>query len=193
MTVNASEYARQLYESMAFSLVTDKHGNSMSLDEGGLEVVNKVLRVRRLNKKILLCGNGGSAAVVSHVQNDLAKAAKTKAMVFNETPLLTALANDISYDAVFEQPFEMWCDEGDLVIAVSSSGKSESILKPVRKANENKTEIITFSGFSENNPLRSMGDVNFYIDSDSYGLVETSHAALLHYVTDCASVVASQE
>jgi D-sedoheptulose 7-phosphate isomerase len=134
----------------------------------------------------MLAGNGGSAALVSHMQNDLCKAIGVRALVFNEQPLLMALANDHGYGCVFERPIELWAEPSDLVVTVSSSGKSENILRAVRASVARGCQVITFSGFSPDNPLRQMGDLNFYVRSDVYGYVETAHAVLTHYMTDQA-------
>lgn len=137
------------------------------------------------NKTLFIIGNGGSAAIASHVQNDLCKGSGIKAMVFNETPLLTAFANDISYQAAFEHILRLWASPGDLLIAISSSGRSENILNAAKAARELGCTIITLSGFLPNNPLRQMGDINIYVPSGEYGVVETAHGTILHYLTDC--------
>ena len=188
MVESLAEYVTNLSELMTQCEVTDGQGQVIPLDEAGKKAGDLIVHARSLGRKAMLCGNGGSAAVVSHVHNDLSKAANARAMVFNETPLLSALAYDVSYDTVFKQPVEMWAEEGDILIAVSSSGRSQSILLPSHSALERNCKLITFSGFADDNPLRGLGDVNFYIASDAYGLVETAHAALLHFITDYASV-----
>jgi D-sedoheptulose 7-phosphate isomerase len=132
----------------------------------------------------MLIGNGGSAAIVSHVQNDLCKQAGIRALVFTEPPLLTALGNDCGYDSVFELPVELWASSGDLLIAVSSSGRSENILRAVHAATLQGCQIVTLSGFQADNPLRCMGDVNFYVPAHTYGFVESAHMALAHCLID---------
>ena len=134
--------------------------------------------------KVLVVGNGGSAAIASHVQNDLCKAGNLQALVFTEQPLLTAYTNDDGYESAYESMVNLWAGPNDVLIAISSSGSSENILRACRVISETGGRIITLSGFSADNPLRSMGDINFYVDADSYGMVETAHAALGHYLTD---------
>ena len=138
------------------------------------------------HRKIMLVGNGGSAAIVSHVQNDLCKAVGIRALVFTEQPLLTALANDNGYGSVYEFPVEQWAEAGDLLWAVSSSGNSENILRAALAASDRGCSIMTFTGFSTDNQLRQTGDLNFYVASDVYGYVETAHAGLSHMITDRA-------
>src|SRR5262249_15442866 len=155
--------------------VTDRHGVTLSADEGADRALALILSLSTNAGKIMLIGNGGSAAIVSHMQNDLCKAVGVRAMVFNEQPLLTALSNDHGYGCVFERPVELWANADDLLLAISSSGQSENILRAVQVAEARGCRIITFSGFRVDNPLRQMGDVNFYIPSHVYGYVEVAH------------------
>lgn len=168
--------------------VTDKLGDSLSLEEGADQAVRMVLDVKSASRKVLLAGNGGSSAIVSHVQNDLCKSVGVRAMTFTEQPLLTALANDDGYGSVFEWPIGLWAEPGDLLVTVSSSGQSENIVRALAAAKKNECRVITFSGFDPDNPSRRTGDLNFYVPSHVYGFVETAHMALAHYLTNMASI-----
>lgn len=164
--------------------VTDAQGAALSLDDG-IALSMRLLRESAAGKgKTMLVGNGGSAAIVSHVQNDLCKAVGIRALVFTESPLLTALANDHGYGSAFERPVELWSEPGDVLIAVSSGGRSENIVRAAVAAQQRGCRLITFTGFDSNNTLRVMGDVNFYVASRVYGFVETAHTVLLHFLTD---------
>jgi len=177
-------YLKQLSEVMLSAEATSRSGDPLTLYEAFDAALELTRGVESLGRKIMLVGNGGSAAIASHMQNDLCKAAEIRALVFTEQPLLTALSNDESYVSAYEISTRLWVERGDLLIAISSSGQSENILRACQAASEAEVQIVTFSGFSETNPLRSLGAVNFYVRSDSYGLVETAHAALGHYFTD---------
>ena len=120
------------------------------------------------------------------MQNDLCKAVGVRAMVFNEPPLLTALSNDHGYGCVFERPVELWATTDDVLLAISSSGQSENILRAVQADEARGCHVITLSGFRADNPLRQMGDVNFYVPSHVYGYVEVAHMALAHFLTNRA-------
>jgi D-sedoheptulose 7-phosphate isomerase len=189
----ALDYFRTLSELMLTMEVTDGRAATLSLDQGAERAIQAILEVRSASSKVMLTGNGGSSAIVSHVQNDLCKAVGVRALVFTEQPLLTALANDHGYGCVFQRPLELWAEPGDLLLAVSSSGKSENILRAARAALEKGCRVITLSGFSPDNPLRQMGDLNFYVPSDVYGYVETAHAALAHFITDRAKSIAASQ
>lgn len=193
MSLKASEYFQELLDLALGTQVTDGKGNAMSLDQGAEAAINMLLDVRKEARKVMLVGNGGSAALVSHMQNDICKAVDTRGLVFTEQPLLMALSNDEGYEVVFERPIRLWAEPGDLLIAVSSSGKSPNILGGAKAAAETGCRIMTLTGFGADNPLRRMGGLNFYVSSDVYGYVETAHAALTHFVTDRAkSVVGGQ-
>ena len=169
--------------------MTDSTGTSLSIEDGADRVVRMIINVRSASRKVMLGGNGGSSAIVSHAQNDLSESAGVRAMVFTEEPVLTARANDHGYGSVFERPIELWAEPGDLMVTVSSSGKSENIVRALKASAERNCRIITLSGFSPDNPSRKTGDLNFYVRSYVYGFVEMAHGTLLHFVTDRAKAV----
>ena len=176
-------YISGLSELMIATEVTDADGGALSLEAGADAAALLLLESRSASRKVMLVGNDGSSAIVSHAQNDLSENGKVRAMVFTEHPVLTARANDFGYGSVFERPIEQWADAGDLLITVSSSGKSENIVRALEMAKQKGCRAITFSGFSPTNPSRSLGNVNFYVPSEVYGFVETAHTALLHFLT----------
>jgi D-sedoheptulose 7-phosphate isomerase len=183
---NATSYIASLQALLLDTRVTDSNMSEIELDSGVTRAVDIILDIRSSDKKAMVIGNGGSAAIASHIQNDLCKAVGVKSLVFYEQPLLTALANDNRYGSVFEYPTELWAQQNDLLIAISSSGESENILRSVRIAKERGCRIITFSGFHVANKLRQLGDINFHTPSSEYGYVEVAHSALTHMITDMA-------
>ncbi len=164
--------------------VSGPDGTAMTLPEGLQRAVLKIQDIDRKKLSVILIGNGGSAAIASHQAVDLWKNGGIKAYAFNDASLLTCIGNDYGYDQVFAKPIEMFAKPGDLVIAVSSSGKSENILKAVQYAKKVGCSVISFSGFAEGNALSKLGDLNFYLKSDSYGIVEVGHLLLIHAVID---------
>ena len=165
--------------------VTGPKGAVYPFDEGMAKAVDLVLSLRQ-GAKALLIGNGGSAAIVSHMHNDLCKMVNVRAMCLTETPLMTALANDDGYETVFHRPISMWADKGDLLIAVSSSGESNNIVRAAAEAAARGCRLLTMTGFKPGNRLRQMGDVNIYVPDASYGYVEMTHSVLAHCITDTA-------
>ena|SRR3989338_4398046 len=161
-------------------------GKSMSLELGLEEAVKMVSTQANKRKKIIFIGNGGSAAIASHQSVDYWKNGGMRAIAFNDTSLLTCIGNDYGYPFVFEKPIEMFADDGDVLIAVSSSGKSDNILNGVKMAKKKGLTAITMSGFKSDNPLRSLGDINFYVPAPTgaYGFVEIAHLTLCHCIVD---------
>lgn len=149
-----------------------------------LHAANELRKVRERKGKVILIGNGGSAAMASHVAVDLTKAAGVRAINFNEADLLTCLANDYGYEHWVEKALDFYADEGDLVILISSSGKSPNIVNGARRAHELKLRVITLSGFSPDNPLRALGEVNLWADSMAYNIVEMTHHIWLLALVD---------
>jgi D-sedoheptulose 7-phosphate isomerase len=163
---------------------TDREGTEVPLIEGLGKAVQLIQEIDATGKKVVLIGNGGSAAIASHQAVDLWKNGGIRATAFNDSSLLTCIGNDFGYEHVFAKPIEMFCDTGDLVIAVSSSGKSANILNGVTSALTLGCKVIGFSGFKANNPLSAKCHLNFYLGSDSYGVVEVGHLLLLHSIID---------
>lgn len=186
---SVQDYFQRLSELMLGMEATGGSGARLPLEEASQQAIGMILEVRSSGRKVMLVGNGGSSAIVSHVQNDLCKAVGVRALVFTEQPLLTALANDDGYVSVYQRPVQLWSEPGDLMLAVSSSGRSENILRAAQSSIDQDCRLITLSGFRPDNPLRRMGHLNFYVPSEVYGYVETAHAALAHFITDRAKSV----
>lgn len=148
-------------------------------------VINMVLDCQKKGKKLMFIGNGASASIASHMSVDSWKNAGVKALSFNDGALLTCIGNDYGYEHTFEKPIEMFAEPGDILFAISSSGKSKNILNGAQKAKALGCSVVTLSGFSENNPLRPLGKINFYVPVSSYGPVEILHHAICHCVVDC--------
>ena len=142
------------------------------------------LKIREKKKTVFLIGNGASASMASHVAADLAKNAHIHTEVFTDLALITAIANDISFEEVFAEPLRRRLRPGDLLVAISSSGKSNNILNAVQTTKKLNGGVITLSAMSADNALRKEGELNFYVPAQSYGMAETCHAALLHYWID---------
>lgn len=192
MNQRATSYFKHLGDLLLSVQVTDRHSAELPLDEGTSKAVEMVLSVKANSGKVMVIGNGGSAAIASHMQNDLCKTVGVRAIVFSQAPLLTALANDHGYECVFERPVELWADTNDLLVAISSSGQSKNILHAVQSATARGCQVITLSGFSADNPLRRLGDVNFYVSSPEYGYVESAHSVITHFLVDCATMLRSE-
>lgn len=134
--------------------------------------------------KVIYIGNGGSASIAGHMAADLWKNGGVKTLCFSDPSLLTCLANDLGYENVYAAPVAAYAEKGDLLVAISSSGRSPNILKAAEAALKKGCALVTLSGFTPDNPLRRMGGINFYVPSSNYGVVETAHSAVCHAVVD---------
>jgi D-sedoheptulose 7-phosphate isomerase len=161
----------------------------IELDLAFMQWKDYTLRVREARKTVFLVGNGASASMASHIAADLAKNAHIRTEVFSDLSLITAIANDLSYMEVFAEPLRRRMTEGDMLVAISSSGKSPNILRAVKEAGRLGGIVVTVSAMDPDNTLRNQGSLNFYVPAMSYGMAETCHAAILHYWMDL--VVAS--
>jgi len=122
--------------------------------------------------------------IATHMAVDFSKTGGMRAMSLGDGAVLTCLGNDIGYENVFARQIEWHGRAGDVLIAISSSGKSPNILNGVRAARQYGATVVTFSGFRDDNPLRQQGDVNFYVRATEYGFVEVAHQAILHAILD---------
>lgn len=157
---------------------------SASVDDEFSKAIAVIEKATGSGKKLVFIGNGGSAAIASHLANDFVKNGGMRAIALNDSAALTCLANDFGYEQVFSKQIEMLCDKRDVLVAISSSGKSRNILSAVAAAKDLKMPVITLSGFDCENPLRGTGDVNFYVPSDVYGFVEIAHLTIGHAILD---------
>ena len=156
-----------------------------SIDPTQLEqAASMVWAAHKAEKKVIIAGNGGSAAMASHVAVDFTKAAYIRAINFNEADLITCFANDFGYENWVAKALEAYADKGDLVILISSSGKSQNMLNAAEKGNEMGLSVITVSGFLTDNPLRKLGDLNLWVDSTKYNIVEMTHHVWLVAIID---------
>jgi D-sedoheptulose 7-phosphate isomerase len=139
------------------------------------QVCDQIKKTQKIGSKIIIAGNGGSAAIASHLAVDFTKAARIRAVNFNEPDLITCFANDYGYENWIKEALIAYCDRADLVLLISSSGRSPNMLAAAEWANEQNITLVTATGFEYNNPLRSMGMFNIWVDSLSYNVVEMVH------------------
>ena len=142
------------------------------------------VNVRDKGGKVIVVGNGGSAAIASHVAVDLTKAARVRAINFNEADLITCFGNDYGYENWMAKALEFYSDAGDVAVIISSSGQSQNVVIGANAARDLGLQVVTLSGFRADNPLRVIGDLNLWVNSESYNIVETTHQSWLLAVID---------
>ena len=165
-------------------IATGRNARVYQLDEAVDISIRMITDHAALGGKLIFIGNGASATISSHIAVDFWKNGNIRAVSFNDSSLLTCISNDYGYEHVFEKPIEMFAEPNDILVAISSSGRSENILRSISAAEQKGLKIITLSGFDKANPLRKLGDVNFYVPIAQYGYVETVHAAICHCLVD---------
>ena len=149
-----------------------------------IEISKLAIEASNNSKKIIVVGNGGSAAMSSHVSVDFTKVAGLRAINFNEADLITCYSNDYGYEKWVSEAIKSYADLGDLVILISSSGKSANILNGAIQAKKMGLNLVTLTGFSNDNPLKKIGDINLWADSDKYNIVEMVHHIWLLSIVD---------
>lgn len=182
------DFARKYYDNLSGLLnevrTSDRNGREMIFYCGIETACNLIVSRAESGNKIIFIGNGASAAIASHISTDFWKNGGIRGIAFNDSSLLTCVSNDYGYSHVFEKPIEMFADRGDVLVAISSSGKSENIIRGTYSARTKEMFIITLSGFESDNPLSWSGDVNFFVPAKSYGLIEIIHHSICHCILD---------
>lgn len=158
-----------------------------------------LLETWRSGAKVLVCGNGGSAATAAHVVNDLGKLTITDGWprfravsLCDNVPLMTAWANDAAYDEVFLRPLESWAEDGDVLLAISTSGSSPNVLAAAREASRRGLRTIAFVG-DRGGRLATLADLAIRIPSDQIGRQEDGHMVLNHILANVLRDAAAAE
>ena len=142
--------------------------------------------------RVYLIGNGGSSAIASHFANDLNKTilghkGEKKIKRFqaislcDNIPVITAWANDVGYEKIFSEQLKNFAKQGDVLIAISSSGNSPNIIEAVKTAKEFSLSVVGFMGF-DGGKLLELSDVKIYVNSSEYAIVESIHDAICHLI-----------
>lgn len=154
-----------------------------------VKIVQFIKKIKKDKKKIILVGNGGSAAMASHVSVDFTKVCKIRAINFNEADLITCFGNDYGYQNWIKKALESYADKGDLLICISSSGKSPNIINAARFAKSKGCKVVTLTGFDKTNRLKKIGHVNLWLDSKIYNHIEMTHHVWLLSIVDFVAKV----
>ena len=143
-----------------------------NLIKPNIEIITKLIQVRdvflktsKRKGKILIFGNGGSAAIASHVSIDLTKNAKIRTVNFNESDLITCFSNDYGYARCVEKSVDFYADSKDTLVLISSSGKSQNMINACKAAKRKKIKVISLTGHTKNNPLSKIADLSLWINS----------------------------
>jgi len=149
------------------------------------KTVEMLVQAYQGGKKILVLGNGGSAADAQHLAGELVgrflkerKALPCLALT-TDTSILTAIGNDYGYDAVFTRQVEAWAEAGDVVMAISTSGNSENILQAVTLAQKKGAQVVALTG-KDGGQLKEVADLSLVVPSDSTPRIQEGHITIIH-------------
>ena len=186
----------QLLERSAITLALEDHISAvrdvlLRVDVAAVErVVEIILEAYRRGRHVYVLGNGGSASTASHFACDLSKATIVEGRarlrvtsLTDNVALLTAWANDTSYENVFAEQLSNLVNAGDVVVAISASGNSPNVLAAVETGRARGAITVAIVGFT-GGLLQPAVDAAVYVPSDSYGVVEDCHLVLEHAITE---------
>tara|TARA_B100001964_G_scaffold28224_1_gene28572 strand:+ start:1140 stop:1715 length:576 start_codon:yes stop_codon:yes gene_type:complete len=162
------------------------------VDSNNNEIIKKLINLKKIlinarknKKKIIIFGNGGSASIASHFSVDLTKNAKIRCVNCNEADLITCFSNDYGYEHWIEMAINYFGDKNDVLIVISSSGKSKNIINACTAAKKKKfSKIITLTGHSIKNPIKKLGNINLWVNSKAYNKIENIHQFWLLSLVD---------
>ncbi len=180
-----TKYITEMNDGIRHMIVTDESGMEISV-QAGIDIwTERALKVRDEKKGLIFfCGNGASATMAEHMSHDWFQNAEVNTTTCAETAHITAISNDLSYEDVFSYRINRILSERDILVAISSSGNSPNVVKALQTAKEKRAYCITLTGKQSDNKARQMGDLNFYVPLDTFGLVESAHAVILHVALD---------
>lgn len=179
------EYIEKLIDYLETATLYDKDGIPYKDYETSMkQLVEVFTTVKQAGKQVFFIGNGGSAAIASHMTADFMKNGGMKTYSLYDNSVTTCMGNDYGYEYIFSRPLEFLADEEDLLIAISSSGNSKNIINAIQVAKKKGCRVITFSGFLKDNAIRMLGDYNLHVPVSHYGMVESIHNLILQQIVD---------
>ena len=142
------------------------------------------LEVRAAKGKMMFAGNGASASISEHGAVDFTKQGGVRAVTFHDPNLMTCFANDFGYDHWVAKALEHYADPGDAVVLISTSGRSPSVVNAAHTARRMGLKVVAFTGRDADNPLKAAADLNFWVPSNAYNVVENLHSIWLTATID---------
>jgi D-sedoheptulose 7-phosphate isomerase len=184
LAISLAQRVEEFQRVIASTEVTDRASRAHDAEKAMASLVTLLKDLRARGGRLYLVGNGGSAGVASHAVTDFVNVGKLRATTLHDPSLLTCMSNDYGYETAFARIIATLASSEDVLIAISSSGQSANIRNAASEMRKVGGRTITLSGFKRDNPLRSLGDDNIWLDSSDYGMVEIGHQFVLHNVAD---------
>ncbi|MBT5399415.1 SIS domain-containing protein [bacterium] len=164
--------------------ISNEENLKFSLEDGLNKIYKLLLNLKNKKGNLYIIGNGGSAAIASHAVIDFMNVANISAHTLHDSASLTCMANDYGYENAFSRMLNIIIKKEDMLIIISSSGKSKNMINAGKIVKEIGSILITLSGFNSKNTLRTLGDINIWSNSEDYGIVEVTHQFILHNLAD---------
>lgn len=178
-------YLKQMIDALEKTKIYTTAGIPCSDYEAGMEkLVELFMDVKKAAKQLFFIGNGGSAAIAGHMTADFMKNGGMKTFSLYDSSVTTCMGNDYGYEYIFSRPLEFLGNEGDLLVAISSSGTSQNIVNAINVAKKKGMKIVTLTGFENNNRICRLGVWNVYVPVSHYGMVESIHNLILQQIVD---------
>lgn len=177
-------YINELIQTLERTRIYTGKNEELGYEDGILALVECFTKHKRAGAQIFFIGNGGSSAIASHMTADFMKNGGMKTYSLYDNAVTTCMGNDYGYEYIFSRPLEFLGREGDLLVAVSSSGNSRNILNAIEVTKQKHATVITFTGFRADNRARRLGDINVYVPCEKCGIVESVHNLMLQQVVD---------
>jgi len=158
-----------------------------TMEDKLVEASNLAVKTLKAGNKILLCGNGGSAADAQHIAAELTGRYKTERRglpgiaLTTDTSALTAIGNDYGYERIFDRQIEALANKGDLIIGISTSGNSKNILSALKLAKVLGCNTLGFSG-KNGGEMNEVCDVNLIVPSDDTPRIQEMHILFGHTI-----------
>lgn len=180
----SDRYISELVQTLEHTMIYVKNNAEPDYETGIRTLVECFTKHKVSGAQIYFIGNGGSSAIASHMTADFMKNGGMKTYSLYDNAVTTCMGNDYGYEYIFSRPLEFLAREGDLLVAVSSSGNSANIVNAIETAKKKGAFVVTFTGFSPENRAKQMGDINVHVPCGKYGIVESIHNLILQQVVD---------
>lgn len=177
-------YIDSLIENLYATQFSRGSQESPSYEDGVQLLVDVFTEHKQAGSQVFFVGNGGSAAIASHMTADFMKNGGMKTYSLYDNAVMTCMSNDYGYENIFSRPLAFLAKQGDLLVAISSSGNSPNIIRAIDTVTEKNGVVVTFTGFRPDNKAKQRGDINVYVPCEKYGMVESIHTIILQQVVD---------
>lgn len=191
MIIFMNEYIKDLFNAIRNTTIEFEDNISANSErmitnyEKGIDtLINLFKHFKNEGSRLYFIGNGGSAAISSHMTTDFMKNGGMNTISLYDNAVITCFGNDYGYEYIFSKPISLLADSGDVLIVISSSGNSMNLVNAIRAMKEKGGMVITFTGFNKNNKCRSLGDINIHVPCQEYGKVESIHQLILQQIVD---------